>query len=102
MNYLKSVARISKEKINLLFKVHNSDVEVKKTVTKRDALLDYYISNFNPSKDDIESFGDYSENTYEFIYTYNGIITDKFSLALSKSMIKQYLFFLILFYTLFP
>ena len=92
MNYLKSVARISKEKINLLFKVHNSDVEVKKTVTKRDALLDYYISNFNPSKDDIESFGDYSESTYEFIYTYNGIITDKFSLALSKSMIKQYLF----------
>ena len=92
MNYLKSVSRISKAKIDLLFKVHNSDVEVVKNVVKRDNVLDYFVANFNPTEEEILGFGDCSETECEFIYTYKGIPTEKFSLSLSKSMIKQYLF----------
>lgn len=84
MNYLKSVARISKEKIDLLFKVYNSDIDVIEKVIEKDSLFELCSSEYD--------LIDYSKKEYEFKYSFNGLTTDKFSLSLSKSMIKQYLF----------
>lgn len=84
MNYLKSVTRISKEKIDLLFKVYNSDIDVIEKVVEKDSVFELCSSEYD--------LIDYSKKEYEFKYSFNGIATDKFSLSLSKSMIKQYLF----------
>lgn len=84
MNYLKSVARISKEKIDLLFKVYSSDIDVVEKVIEKDSIFELCSSEYD--------LIDYSKKEYEFKYSFNGIATDKFSLSLSKSMIKQYLF----------
>ena len=90
MTYLKSIARISKSKINLLFKVHSTETKVTKKVVEKDLVYDYCLKMCNNSEE--LNITDYSKVEYEFEYIFNGMNTEKFSLSLSKSMIKTYLY----------
>ena len=83
MTYLKSVARISKTKLNSIFKVFKSDVKVIKKTTKADKLYELCSDKYD--------LIDYSETEYDFEYSFNNVTTDKFELSLSKSMIKTYI-----------
>lgn len=84
MNYLKSMTRISKNKLNTLFNVFKSDVKVIDKVIKIDKLYELYSDKYD--------LIDYSKKKYTFEYSFNGVKTDKFELSLSKSMIKTYIF----------
>lgn len=84
MNYLKSMSRISKEKINLLFTMFKSEIEVIDKTIVADEIFEMCSDEYD--------LIDYSKKESEFKYTFNGVTTDKFSLRLSKSMIKTYIF----------
>lgn len=84
MNYLKSMTRISKNKLNTLFNVFKSDVKVIDKVIEIDKLYELCSDKYD--------LIDYSKKKYTFEYSFNGVKTDKFELSLSKSMIKTYIF----------
>ncbi len=84
MKYLKSLSRVSKSKISLLFNQFKSDVEVIETITKKDTIFELCSDEYD--------LIDYSKKECSFSYSFNGISTDKFELTLSKSMIKTYIY----------